>query len=191
MKKKWVDENPAVELKAPKVPYKPTTPVTREEMIPERPGAFPARCEAISLKKRRRHAYDNRCDRRAPRFGCVMRLANFADLISKMPVSNQAFASKRSTWSRFTNGNDAADAALQPVFDAYSIDSEHIFLSRGDLRDLGLKPHLAAFVMATIIWGYPREMRGHNFKNVTNHLDALCQLPSHLERLVAQLEKRA
>jgi hypothetical protein len=50
-----------------------------------------------------------------------------------------------------TNGNDAADAALKPVFGAYSIDSENMFLSRGDVRDLGLKPHLAAFVMATII----------------------------------------
>jgi hypothetical protein len=120
-----------------------------------------------------------------------MRLANFADLISKMPVSNQVFASKRSTWSPYTNGNDAADAALQPVFDAYSIDPENIFLSRGDLRDLGLKPHLAAFVMATIIWGYPRGMRGHNFENVTSQLNALCQLLSHLERLVAQLEKQA
>src|SRR5258708_7677946 len=72
----------------------------------------------------------------------------------------------------------AAGAALQAVFDAYNIDSKNIFLSRGDLRDLALKPHLAEFVMATIIWGYPRGMRGHNFKNVTIHLDALCQLLS-------------
>jgi hypothetical protein len=120
-----------------------------------------------------------------------MRLADFTDLISKMPVSNQAFASKRSTWSLYTNGNDAADAALKPFFDAYSIDSENIFLSRGDLRDLGLKTHLAAFVKATIIWGYPRGMRGHDFKNVASHFYALCQLLSRLERLVAQLEKQA
>src|SRR5713226_2946509 len=32
-KRKWIDDNPAIELKAPKVPNKPTMPFTREEMI--------------------------------------------------------------------------------------------------------------------------------------------------------------
>jgi integrase len=32
-KRKWIDNNPAIELKAPKVPNKPTMPFTREEMI--------------------------------------------------------------------------------------------------------------------------------------------------------------
>jgi hypothetical protein len=107
-----------------------------------------------------------------------MRLADFADLISNMPVSNQAFASKRSTWTTHINGTDTAGAGLQAVFDAYKINPDNIFLSRGDLRDLALKPHLAEFVMATIIWGYPRGMRGHNLRNMTSHLDSLCQILS-------------
>lgn len=32
-KRKWIDSNPATDLKAPKVPNKPTLPFTREEMI--------------------------------------------------------------------------------------------------------------------------------------------------------------
>ena len=32
-KRKWIDGNPAIDLKAPKVPNKPTLPFTREEMI--------------------------------------------------------------------------------------------------------------------------------------------------------------
>src|SRR6266478_6008086 len=32
-KRKWIDDNPATELKAPRVPNKPTMPFTREEMI--------------------------------------------------------------------------------------------------------------------------------------------------------------
>ena len=32
-KRQWIDDNPAIELKAPKVPVKPTMPFTREEMI--------------------------------------------------------------------------------------------------------------------------------------------------------------
>jgi hypothetical protein len=105
----------------------------------------------------------------------MMRLADFTDLISNMPVSNQAFASKRSTWSTHINGGGAAGAALRALFNAHDITSENIFLSRSDLSDLALKPNLAEFVMATIIWGYPRGMRGHNFRNVTTHLEDLCQ----------------
>ena len=32
-KRKWIDNNPATELKAPKVPNKPTMPFTREEIV--------------------------------------------------------------------------------------------------------------------------------------------------------------
>ena len=32
-KRKWIDGNPAIDLKAPKVPNKPTLPFTREEMV--------------------------------------------------------------------------------------------------------------------------------------------------------------
>jgi integrase len=32
-KRKWIESNPAVDLKAPKVPNKPTLPFTRQEMI--------------------------------------------------------------------------------------------------------------------------------------------------------------
>jgi hypothetical protein len=107
----------------------------------------------------------------------MMRLADFSDLISNMPVSNQAFASKRSTWSTYMK-DDSAGVALRAIFDAHHKGSENIFLSRGDLSDLALKPNLAEFVMATIIWGYPRGMRGHNFRNLTSHLDALCRILS-------------
>jgi hypothetical protein len=106
----------------------------------------------------------------------MMRLADFSDLISNMPVSNQAFASRRSTWATYMKGEDAAGVALRAISNAHDFSSENIFLSRGDLSDLALKPNLAEFVMATIIWGYPRGMRGHNFRNVTSHLDALCQI---------------
>jgi len=108
----------------------------------------------------------------------MMRLADFTDLISNMPVSNQAFASKRSTWTTYMKGEDTSSVALRAVFDSHDVSYGNIFLSRGDLSDLALKPNLAEFVMATIIWGYPRGMRGHNFRNVASHLDALCQILS-------------
>jgi integrase len=33
MRRKWVTENPAADLKAPKISLRPTMPFTREEMI--------------------------------------------------------------------------------------------------------------------------------------------------------------
>lgn len=103
-----------------------------------------------------------------------MRLAEFTDLISNMPVTNQAFTSKRITWTRYMKEGSAA-SALQSIFNAHHKDLENIFLSRGDLQDLASKPDLAEFVMATIVWGYPRGMRGYNFRNICIHLDKLCE----------------
>jgi hypothetical protein len=107
----------------------------------------------------------------------MMRLADFRDLISNMPVSNQAFTSKRTTWATYMK-EDSAGVALRAIFDAHHKGSENIFLSRGDLSDLAMKPNLAEFVMATIIWGYPRGMRGHHFRNVASHLEKLCRVLS-------------
>ena len=107
----------------------------------------------------------------------MMRLADFSDLISHMPVSNQAFTSKRTTWATYMK-EDSAGVALRAIFDAHHRGSENVFLSRGDLSDLALKPNLPEFVMATIVWGYSRGMRGHNFRSVTSHLDALCRILS-------------
>lgn len=108
-----------------------------------------------------------------------MRLSDFADLISHMPVSKQAFTSKRSTWSAHLQRRDVAGTALKSILDAYCKDSEDIFLSRGDLRDLAVRTDLAEFVIATIIWGYPRGMRGNNLSNLISRLKTLCGLLAH------------
>ncbi len=101
-----------------------------------------------------------------------MRLVDFVPLISNMPVGNQAFASKSSTWSPYDQGQDLAGAALRSVFGG----SNEVFLSRSDLRMLALKDELAEFIIATAIWAYPGGMRGHNFASLVYHLRDLSQL---------------
>jgi len=104
-----------------------------------------------------------------------MKLSEFRSLIANMPVEYQAFASKRRIWASYMNRKDHAGDALHEVFGA---SREEVTLSRNDLRSFARKPDLGQFVMATIIWGYPRGMRGNHVANLVNHLDDLTELLS-------------
>ena len=101
-----------------------------------------------------------------------MRLIDFVPLISSMPGANQAFASKRSTWSPYIQREDAAGTALRSIFGS----SNDVFLSRSDLRRLASKADLAEFVISTILWGYPGGMRGYHFASLIDHLPTLTQI---------------
>jgi hypothetical protein len=98
-----------------------------------------------------------------------MRLSEFKTLIDNMPVPYQAFASKRSTWESHIDGDNEAGNALRTIFGKY----DEITVSRSDLRGLANKQDLAQFVMATIIWGYPRGMRGNHVENLITHIGTL------------------
>ena len=89
-----------------------------------------------------------------------------------MPVSFQAFTSKRSTWAKYTRADGNAADALRSIFG----DSEEVTLSRNDLYRLAMGPDMARFVMATIIWGYPRGMRGNNVRKLIADLGQLTNL---------------
>jgi hypothetical protein len=104
----------------------------------------------------------------------MMRLSEFRTLVANMPVEYQAFASKRSIWAPHLNRNDNAGDALRTIFGT----SREVTLSRSDLRSFACKPDLGQFVMATIIWGYPRGMRGNHVSNLIGHLGSLTQLLS-------------
>ncbi len=105
-----------------------------------------------------------------------MRLSSFRDLIAKMPISCQAFTSKKSTWVSYIDRHGAAGDALASIFDKFS--GSEVTLSRSDLRSLAGNPDLGQFVMATIIWGYPRGMRGNNLARLVSDFDSLTSLLS-------------
>ena len=89
-----------------------------------------------------------------------------------MPVQFQAFTSKRTTWASHLKRDDDAGNALRSIFGDY----DEVTLSRGDLKNLAKRPNLSEFVIATIIWGYPRGMRGNHFRNLTCELATLTRL---------------
>lgn len=104
----------------------------------------------------------------------MMKLSQFRSLIANMPVAHQAFTSKWPIWASHENRNSIAGDALRAIFGK----SPEVTFSRSDLRSLASKPDLAQFVMATIIWGYPRGMRGNHLANIISHLSSLTQLLS-------------
>ena len=106
-----------------------------------------------------------------------MLLANFKDLITNMPVSYQAFTSKRKTWQLHIGKDNEAGRALRSIFqDSKGGALDMVTLSRSDLRCLGNKQNLAEFVMATIVWGYPRGMRGNHVGNMMGDVNLLTKL---------------
>lgn len=97
-----------------------------------------------------------------------MELLSFRNLIAEMPASFQAFTSKQSTWVAHMNHPNVGEA-LTAIFEGNS----EITISRNDLRSLATEPDLTQFILSTIIWGYPRGMRGNHFQNLLNHFDTL------------------
>ncbi len=101
-----------------------------------------------------------------------MKLSGFKDLIKNMPVPQQAYTSKRSTWEPKIQKSCAGRAALLKVFGHAPIAT----VSRNDLRVLSAGRRLDQFVIATIIWGYPNGMRGNNFANLVHQYDKITEL---------------
>lgn len=98
-----------------------------------------------------------------------MQLADFTELIRNMPVRYQAFTSKRSTWENHLAIPGAAGNALRGIFES----DPETTISRSDLRNLSTLPVLDQFVMATLLWGYPRGMRGNHVADLIDDFAAL------------------
>ncbi len=86
-------------------------------------------------------------------------MKRFNSLIQSMPIDEQAFISKRSTWAQYFDHYGEVSNILQHIFK----DKDTVQISRADLFSLSRKDDLGYFIIMTIIWGYPRGMRGNHF----------------------------
>lgn len=101
-----------------------------------------------------------------------MRFSEFKNLIANMPIKHQAFTSKRATWATHIEKDDKVGSSLRSIFQ----DADKVTLSRSDLKSLSNNSDMTDFVIATIIWGYPRGQRGNHFTDLIGQLDTLTQL---------------
>ncbi|MGB2640243.1 MAG: hypothetical protein WAN32_14940 [Candidatus Acidiferrum sp.] len=98
-----------------------------------------------------------------------------------MPLESQAFTAKRANWESHLAREGRAGKALAVIFGA----SEKVTISRRDLRNYAAGSDLDKFAMATILWGYPRGMRGNHvskiaerFETLVKHLTATARIRS-------------
>jgi hypothetical protein len=100
-----------------------------------------------------------------------MNLTEFQPLIAALPVELQAFRSKRKNWDRF-NGNPVIAPLINELFG----ESKELILSRSDIRGYANRNTYGLFVMATIVWGYPRGMRGNHVGNIGERMQYLVEI---------------
>lgn len=93
-----------------------------------------------------------------------MNIKSYKILISNLPVRQQCFTTKRTTWNKAENEIDWLKNLNDKLFDnkqTLTISRQDIFETI-DLRELILK---------SIYWGYTSGMRGNNFVNILKHID--------------------
>lgn len=91
-------------------------------------------------------------------------IKKYTNLILSLPVADQAFTIQASNWQKALS-----DFHFQEIFNG----AENICLSRKDVHDTN---NIELFILKTILWGYPKGMRGKNFENIYRNLSALSQI---------------
>lgn len=91
-------------------------------------------------------------------------IKKYTNLIQSLPVSDQAFTIKASNWQKALS-----DFHFQEIFNG----AENICLSRKDVHDTN---NIELFILKTILWGYPKGMRGNNFGNIYSRLNDLAEI---------------
>src|SRR5690606_31427958 len=92
----------------------------------------------------------------------MMTLRKYRHLIAEMPVEDQAFTTKRSTWEGKINAH-----ILNHIFEG----QDTVKISR---KDLSTNNDISTFIYKVIMWGYPRGMRGSvNDRRIFDQLEKI------------------
>lgn len=95
-----------------------------------------------------------------------MNIHNFKLLISNLPVGQQCFTTKRTTWTKAENEIQW----LKNLNDKLFGDNETLTISRQDIFETNKPRHV---IIKTIYWGYTAGMRGNHFINILKHIDTI------------------
>lgn len=93
-----------------------------------------------------------------------MQIENYKTLISNIPVRQQSFTTKRSTWSKA----EGEINELKEINDNLFGNESTLTISRHEIFE---EVNLKRLIIKTIYWGYPNGMRGNNFINIVNQLN--------------------
>jgi hypothetical protein len=89
-----------------------------------------------------------------------MKINNYRALISNLPVRQQSFVTKRSTWLKAEKEIDWLPTINDKIFG----NQKNLEISRQDVFDT--TSSMRELILKTIYWGYTRGMRGNHFVNI-------------------------
>jgi len=95
-----------------------------------------------------------------------MSIEVYKTLISNLPVRQQSFTTKRTTWKKAEN----QIGWLNKLNDKLFGDKKTLAISRQDIFET---TDLRELIIKTIYWGYTRGMRGNHFVNILKQIDLL------------------
>jgi len=95
-----------------------------------------------------------------------MNIFRFSNLIANLPVRQQCFTTRKSTWQNFENQTSWLRAINEHLFE----ENNSLVMSRNDVFNT---ENVREKIIKTIYWGYPRGMRGNNFTNIINQIDII------------------
>lgn len=106
-------------------------------------------------------------------------ITRYTELIKNLPYEDQAFVTKRSTWERV---NYTSCREFQQYLNNIFKKNDQIIISRYDIFNLSERSFQYT-VFSTILWGYPRNMRGNAMESILNALPKLKAIFSKQKQL--------
>ncbi len=94
-----------------------------------------------------------------------MQVIDYRNLIQNLPVRQQCFTTKRTTWENYDK--------LLELFG----NEETLTISRNDIFETD---NLEDRIIKTIFWGYPRGMQGNNFRNILNNINDIINVINNI-----------
>ncbi len=95
-----------------------------------------------------------------------MNIESYKILISNLPVRQQCFTTKRTTWTKA----ESEIHWLKNLNDRLFGDKKTLTISRQDIFET-MEPREA--IIKSIYWGYTAGMRGNHFVNILKHIDTI------------------
>lgn len=109
----------------------------------------------------------------------TLEIKSFVSLIKSMPVQEHSVISKESTWRKHLSRGDEVSGALEEIFADSKLQGNKegtLEISRNDLFRLKKEGINYKFIIAVIIWGYERGMRGNHFESISDNIEELAGL---------------
>ena len=95
-----------------------------------------------------------------------MNIDRYKILISNLPVRQQSFATKRTTWLKAEN----EISWLKQLNDKLFVGQPTLGISRQEIFET---ENLRELIIKTIYWGYTGGMRGNHFINILKHIELI------------------